>query len=208
MPINDDNIGWNRKRLWIPVNVFMGLLESTNLLTSLGAGAAVLQEAQSDSELAGLQAGADGDEIYTMLPIPWDMDLTQPMRFRVWFGHTQATADTPVFKVLYKFIAKQIALSDAGSSADETVTFTAHTNAATANALEITAWAESASETYWREGDFGILLCLEIDSLGSASANEITIMGLEIQYAVAAAPNNARRITDGQPTSSSTDPNA
>lgn len=207
MPLNDDNMGWNRKRLWIPAIMFAGFLESGGTLTSLGAGAAVFQESVAAAELAGIQWGGDGDEIYHFMPIPWDMDSTQPMRFRVWFSHSQAAADTPVFKVHYKFIAPQVAVSDAASSADEIVTFATHTNAATANALEVTAWAESNSHDYWRRGDFGLLLCLEGDSLGSASDSEITIYGLEIQYTVKAMTNQARQFTEGQPTSDTYDPN-
>ena len=199
--INDDNLGWNARRLWIPAIMFAGFLESGGTLTSLGTGAAVFQEAVSAAEIAGIQAEAAGDEIYHAMPIPWDMDVTQPMRFRVWFNHSATGADTPIFKVLYKFIAKQVAISDAGSSPDETVTFGAHTCSTTANSLEVTAWAESDSHSYFRSGDFGLLLCLEADNLGSASANEITILGMEIQYTVKALTNPYRKTTEGQPTS-------
>ena len=206
MPINDDNIGWNRKRLWIPANAFSGILEATNLLTSLGDGTAVFGELISAAQLAMLYINAAGNEVHHILPIPWDMDTTQPMRFRVWFTHASTHADAPVWKVHYRFYAKQAAIGTA-MTADESVTFTAHTVSTTSGVLEVTEWAESASETYVRNGDFGLGLAVECDSLGSASANEIGFFGLEIQYTVAAAPNNAKQITNGQPPSSSTDPN-
>jgi hypothetical protein len=182
-------------------------MEATNLETSLGAGTAVFGEIISAAQLSALLMNAAGNEVHHILPIPWDMDTTQPMRFRVWFTHASTDADAPIWKVHYRFYAKQEAIGTA-MTADESVTFTAHTVSTTSGVLEVTAWAESASETYIREGDFGLGLAVECDSLGSATANEIGFFGLEIQYTVAAAPNNARRITDGQPPSSSTDPNA
>ena len=208
MPINDDNIGWNRKRIFISAKDMLGLLEDTSskYLTSLGAGTPVFGEIISAAQLAAMLMNAAGNEIHHIMPIPWDMDTTQPMRFRVWFTHASTDADAPIWKVHYRYYAKLEAIGTA-MTADESVTFTAHTVSTTSGVLEVTAWAESASETYVREGDFAIGLALECDSLGSATANEIGLFGLEIQYTVAAAPNNARRITDGQPPSSSTDPN-
>ncbi len=207
MPINDDNIGWNRKRLWLPATAFLGFLESAGVNTSLGAGTPVYAETLSAIQLADIAINAAGNEIHNIIPIPWDMDLTQPMRFRVWFTHNSTDADTPIWKVHYLFYAKQAALASAITGADEVVTFDAHTVSTTAGVLEITAWAESNSETLWRDGDFAIGFAVECDSLGSAGANEIGFFGLEIQYVVAAAPNRARQVTNNQPISSSTDPN-
>ena len=207
MPINDDNIGWNRKRIFIKPRAMMGVLDdgTSGIPASLGEGVATFAEAVAGSELAAMIIGAAGDEVYDFLPIPWDMDLTQPLRFRVWFIHAATGADTPIWKVMYQFFAKQAAVADFIANADETVTFGAHTCSTTNNSLEVTAWAESVSETLWRDGDFAIGLAVECDNLGSASGDEIKFLGLEIQYAVAAAPNKARQITDGQPTTSSTD---
>ncbi len=209
MPINDDNIGWNRKRIFLPARQMMGVLDdsTSGIPASLGTGVAVFEEAVAGSELAAMVIGAAGDEVYDFMPIPWDMDLTQPMRFRVWFIHAATSADKPIWKVMYQFFAKQAAVADFIANADETVTFGSHTCSTTNNSLEVTAWAESASETYVREGDFGLGLAVECDNLGGASGDEIKFLGLEIQYTVAAAPNRARQITDGQPPSSSTDHN-
>jgi hypothetical protein len=205
MPIQDDNIAWNRRRLFIPAIQMAGFLESGGTLTGLGAGSAVFQEALAAAELAGIQVGADGDEIYHFLPIPWDINLTEPIRFRVWFVHGSTDADTPVFSVAYKGIGKQGAISDAKSSPDETCTFGAHTCSTTNNSLEITAWKESTSYSYLTATDFAILLALTVDTM-SASANEITILGLELDYTVGAASNSQRQFTRGQPTTG-TSPN-
>ncbi len=199
--LQDDNIGWNRKRKFISAQSMLGLLEASDLITSLGTGTPVFGEAVSAAEIAGLLMAAAGDEIYHLMPIPWDMDTTQPMRFRVWFVHKSTSADTPIWKVLYKFFGKQAGLSDAASSPDETLTFTAHTCSTTDNSIEITDWKESLSETKIRATDFGLLFDMECDDLGSASADEIVALGIELQYTMRAAPNLNKQVTQGNPIS-------
>jgi len=203
MPLNDDNLGWNRKRKFIPMRTALGVLDdaTSGVPASLGAGTPLFAEALAAAELAGISIAADGDEVYHFLPIPWDMDLTQPMRFRVWFVHNSTDADEPIFTVDYKGIGKQAAISDAKVSADETVTFAAHVCSTTNNSLEVTAWAESNSHKAGRIAttDFGILLALTCTTM-SASADEIVPFGLEIQYTVKAMSNPQRNITEGQPT--------
>ena len=203
MPLQDDNVAWNRKRKFIAAADMLGLLETGGVITSLGAGGAVFGEISGAFELAGLLIGATGDELYHVRPIWWDMDTTQPMRFRVWFVHTTTDADAPVFKVFYKFFGKQAAMSDAASSPDETLTFGAHTVSTTDNSIEITDWKESVSETKIAVTDFGILLALECDSLGGAGADEMMLLGLEVQYTVRAMSNVNRQVTKNNPVSGS-----
>jgi hypothetical protein len=123
------------------------------------------------------------------------MDIDNPVRFRVWFVHASTSADTPAFQVDYKAVGKQAAVSDAKSSPDESVSIPAHTCSTTDNSLEITAWAESTSDLYIVGTDFALLLALEMTDLGSATADECEIMGLEMDYTVAAAPGEFRRVT-------------
>ena len=207
MPINDDNIGWNRRRLFIPARWAAGVLDdsTSGVPASLGAGTPLFAELSAAFELSGMQIAADADELYHFLPIPWDMDITRPMRFRVWFMHTSTDADAPVFSFAYKGVGKQAAISDAKSTPDETVTLTAHTCSTTANSLEVTMWGESDSGNELTITDFGIAIALTCDTM-AASANEILVLGFEIDYVVGAAPNRARQITTGQPTSG-TSPN-
>jgi hypothetical protein len=193
--ITDGKIAWNRKRVFFPCRQMAGVLDdaTSGIPASLGNGAPDFVEALAASELSGMRVD-DEDEVYHFFPIPWDMDIGDPVRFRVWFVHTSTDADTPAFQVDYKGIGKQAAISDAKSSADESVTISAHTCSTTDNSLEITAWAESTSDLKIVGTDFAMLLALEVTDLGSASANEIVIMGLEMDYTVAAAPGPFRRV--------------
>jgi hypothetical protein len=196
--IKDKNIAWRRKRVFVKLSDMLGL--AANRTASLGAGAAVFQEADAAVQLAGLAAAAGGDEIFDLWPFPSDMDPTHPLRFRYWFSHSTTDADAPIFKTFYKAIGKQIALSAANSSPDETITHDAHTVSTDADALEITDWAESISDTLIAPTDFALLLACEIDNLGGAGANEITIFGLEIEYTLKATDDtNKRRITNDAP---------
>jgi len=196
--IKDKNIAWRRKRVLIKLSDMLGI--TANRLASLGAGDAVFQEVDAAVQLAGLAAAAAGDEIFDLWPLPWDMDRTHPLRFRYWFSHSTTDADEPVFKTFYKGIGKQIALTAANSSPDETVTHDAHTVSTSADALEITEWAESVSDTLIASTDFALLLACEIDNLGSAGANEISIFALEIEYTLKATDDtNKRRVTNDAP---------
>lgn len=198
--IKDRNVAWNRKREFIPAAHMTGLLEATNLITSLGAGAAVFQEALAAAEVAGLAIGAAGDEIYHFWPLPWDFDRAEPIRFRLWFTHSAVDADTPDWVVSYKAIGKQDAISDAKVSADENVAFAATAVSTTANAMEILDWKESVSDTKITSTDKALLMAIECNGLGGALANEISFFGLEIEYTVGACiDSNQRDITRNAP---------
>jgi hypothetical protein len=194
--IKDERIAWNRKRVFFPCRQMAGVLDdgTSGVPASLGAGTPTFSEIAAALELSGMIV-RDEDEVYHFFPIPWDMDIDQPIRFRVWFVHTTTDADTPAFQVDYKGVGKQAAVTDAKSTPDEAVTIAAHTCSTTDNSLEITAWAESSSDLYLVGTDFAIILALEVTDLGSAGNDEIVIMGLEMDYTVAAAPNAFRRVT-------------
>lgn len=204
MPLNDDNLGWNRGRKFFHFRLMDGILDdsTSGVPAALAAGNMTFAEISAAFEVAGMQIGADADEVYHWEPIWEDLDITQPLRFRVWFVHTATDADEPIFAVAYKGVGKQAAVSDIKSSPDETVTFGAHTCSTTANSLEVTDWAESNSQSYLTLTDFLLGLALTVNTM-AASANEILGIGLEVQYTKRAAPNPQRHITLGQPTSGS-----
>jgi hypothetical protein len=184
--IKDRNIAWKTKREFIPVHRMSGFLEATNLITSLGAGTPVLAEPVAAAQLAGMAINAAGNEIFHFWPIPRDMNRTVPFRVRYHFIHTSTDADAPIWKTFYKAIARQQALSAANSSEDEVITHAAHTVSTTANAYEVTVWGLSVSNTKLTADDIAVQFCFECDSLGSASANEINLLGVEIEYDIEA----------------------
>jgi len=198
--IEDKDIAWNRKRVFLPAFNMLGVLSDA----AQGAGAPSFgADPVAASELVGLQIAAAGDEIYTLWPLPWDFDRFQPVRFRIWFTHSSTDEDDPDWVVSYKAIAKQAALSDAKSSADEDIEFDATAVSSTANSLEILNWEESQSDLYIESTDKALLIAVECNGLGSAEANEITLYGLEIEYTVGACKDSVHRdITRNAPANS------
>lgn len=187
----DKKIAWNRRRAFFNCKLMAGLLDDK----SLGAGTSDITELSiGGSEVVALPFD-DEDEVYHYFPIPWDMNIDEPIRFRVWFVHASTSADTPAFQVDYKGIAKQEAVVDAKASTDEAVAIPAHTCSTTDNSLEVTAWAESTSDLKLLSTDFLLMMALEMTDLGSASANECEVLGFEMDYVVGAAPGPNRKMT-------------
>lgn len=200
--INDKNIAWNRKRVFVKAADMMGVLPSTGV--GEGAGAvAFIADPLAASELTGAAMGAAGDELYDVVPIPWDMDIDQPMRVRLWFTHSTTTADTPDWLVSLKAIAKQAAVTDAASTPDQAVAFAAKAVSTTASALEILDWEVTTSDTWIASTDRALLVAVECNGLGSASADEIVLYGYELEYTVKACGNdNIRSTTANAPVAS------
>ena len=191
--IKDQNIAWNIKREFIPVAAMSGLLEATNLLTSLGAGVAVMQEVLAAAQLAGLAIGAAGDEIFHLWKVPWDLDRDKPIQARIHFAHSATDADTPDWKVFIKGIAHHAAFTAANASPDATLTFPALAVSATANSLEKTSWQATSGTSKLAADDLFAMLAVECNGLGDAGANEITLLGLELAWTIKATGESQRR---------------
>jgi len=197
--IRDKNIAWERKRVFLPAFSMLGVLADA----AQGAGAPVFGADLAATELVGLVMAAAGDEVYTMWPIPWDLDRDYPIRLRLWFSHGSTDTDDPDWLVSLKGIAKQAALTDAASTPDDAIAFAAKAVSATANSLEILDWEVTTSETWLTALDRALLIATECNGLGSAEITEILLYGLEIEYTVkATGDSNKREITTNAPVAS------
>lgn len=210
MPIQDRHLAWKYGQLWIPAKEFLsvsniGINEggATNHAAAATVGSPATDGAPVSGDLGttateayGVLMAAAGDEIATWIPIPTWWDTDHPLQFRVWFTHQATDADAPIWKVhLHPRVNGSEALQPVLANADETITFTAHTVSTTADVVEATSWT-SATATTLAGTDTILGISLECDSLGSASANEIVLIGLEIRYTVSAMTDtNAREIT-------------
>lgn len=175
---------------WIPVGsalrgeVDTGSGELSNRLVDIAAGTATIVET-----LGGGVYHAAGEEIGFHLDIG-DVDTERVAYVRVVFTHTQASADTPIFKVKFStsWLDNVGALTSVTGAAITTtfttLTLTAHTNAATANAWEFTL--PSATSGYIAAKSLPqapfIILGVELDNLGGASADEIALRGVILYY--------------------------
>lgn len=202
--IRDRNIAGRTKRLWIPVHAMAGLIDQVPTdstiqpIVSLGAGSPIFQEPLAGAEISGLAMAANGDEIYHLLPIPWDMSRNHNWRARIWFVHSSTDADTPDWVIAATYVGKQGAIIDASAAADETLTFAAKATSTTDDSLEVLDFEESASAANMAETDFAIMLSVECNAI-SASANEITLLGIEIEYTLAGMSEGLRLTTDNVP---------
>jgi hypothetical protein len=203
MPIRDRAIAWKTKREFIHVQKMTGFFETAGVLTSLGAGTPLLVEALAAAQISGMAVNAAGNEIFHFWPIPRDMDRAHPIRVRYLFIKNSTDADTPGFKTFYKGWAPGEVLSAANSTEDELLTHAAHTCGVVANVLEATVWHKSASNTKISAADIALLFCFECDSLGSASANEIILVGVEIEYTIGATAASREITTEALPSAAS-----
>lgn len=207
--LRDRNIAWDYGKIWIPAKEFLSV--SNIALDGNAANAYVTQgSAATDgapvfgdlgttaTECMGVSIGAAGDEVATYIPIPWDLDLDRPIEYRVWFTHQATDADTPIWKIhmLPRESASEALLPVLDNIASGgTVTCAAVTVSTTADVVEKTAWSPSTASWFATDDDF-LGISVEADDLGSASADEMILIGLEMRYTIkATTTDNARRIT-------------
>ena len=189
--IKDKNVAWKVKRQFISVYEMLG--RAADMVTVLGAGAPVFQEPLAAAQLAGLAIAAAGDEIFHLWKIPWDLDRSQPIQMRIHFIHSSTDEDSPDWLISLKGIANQAAITAANSSADETLTFPALAVSTTDDSLEKTSWQSTGPNAAIAAADLFVQMCTECNGAGSAGANEITLLGVEVAYSVKA--TSAKRET-------------
>lgn len=171
------------KRLWIPEAMF-NLIGTAGADTGQSNGGPVRAVAAGGSELPVTQMGAAGDEIVTIQPIPWDMDRDKKVLGRIWFIHSSTDADTPDWVVKSKFLANQATVVDTDTSEDKATAFAAKTCSTTVESLERTNWVDLDWDDYIISTDVAVQILVECNGLGSASANEIEFLGLELMYQI------------------------
>ena len=194
MPIRDTSIAWKTRRVFRDARTMTGNLNGT----FDGEGGVVMAaHSVGASELTIAQAGADLDELYDFWAFPDDFDRTEPVRWRPVFSHASTTADTPTFKLEYMCIGDGEAIADVTSHNTTTISGAVST---TEDALEVWDWTDTDSDSYVASTDYGMLYTLVVHDLGGASANEIEIFGVELEYTVrSTAADNRRHTTEYEP---------
>lgn len=191
--IKDKAIAWNVKREFIAAHLMSGL--SVDRTAALATGAAVFQEIAAAAEIAGLAINQAGDEINHNWKLPWDLDRQQPLAARIYFTHASATAaDNPDWIVSLKGWKADEAISDPASTPDETLTFPALAVSAANPSLELTAWQKTGLAPFDAD-DLFALMCIECNGLGSATGDEISLLGIELAYTIKACGESQVRDT-------------
>ena len=184
MPIRDKSIGWKFKRMWIPIRVFQGLDSTTDHLQTVNQGTPTV-EPITTSEIVGLPM-TTADEIAHILPIPWDLNRDKNVLGRIIFQHAAAGADTPGFIWTSKFFGKQDAMTEFIAGKDVAITLPDHTCSTTNPSLEVTNWVNLDWEDYIVATDVLMAMSIELNALGSSTADECKLLGAEIAYEIEA----------------------
>lgn len=181
MGIRDTSIERGKHTMYIGAYDFSnGIVDGTNTATcSMNGGAMVIGEFNSLG-YGGWIVDATGDYISTILPFPSQIDETEQIRFRVHYGHTSTDADTPTFKLTYSKQTDKAAGVISGPNTTTYYTTTADTTSTTANSYHTSPWKVIPKNTFQRGAPYAV--SLNLASLGSASASEIYIFGLELEY--------------------------
>lgn len=182
MPIRDKSIGWKEGRLYIPVKMFQGLDNNGTADISLSQGTPTV-EPITTSEVVGLPM-TTADELAHIHAIPRDLNRDKKVLGRIYFQHAAAGADTPGFIWTSKFFKKQEAMTEFIAGADKSTTFAAHTCSTNNPSLEVTAWTDLSWESYLTALDIMFAISIELNALGSASADECKLLGAEIAYEI------------------------
>lgn len=190
--VDDDGMPWKTRSWYIGWREFKSIGNialdgnAANIWITQGSGTTagtplVGEIGATSTDVAGIEIAAAGDLISTYTPFPSDMDMDDPqLYFRVHFVHEGAAADTPDWKVHYLYRAAQEAFLEPVAGATAVTSILDHTCSTTADTLEITAWGVAATQP--ASTDDGMIVAVEADDLGSASAGEIFILGLECRY--------------------------
>jgi len=192
MPIRDRSIGWKTCRQWIPIREFAGWDNNGTADISLSEGTPTLEPATT-AEIAGL-AMTTADEIAHVMPIPWNVARNKKVLGRIFFQHAAAGADTPQFIWTSKFFGKQDAMTEFIAGADVATTFAAHTCSTNNPSLEVTVWTDLSWDSYITATDVLYAMSIELDALGSASADECRVMGVELMWEIEATTKYRKRV--------------
>ena len=173
MPVQDIGIDWLEKRIWLPAQ------RAQTYITGAGvaAGDPLFQEI-STFGLTGIALAADGDAIAYLEQAPYDLDTRHQVRVRVIWSTSSTDVDTPLFTVTYSALASAAAIVAPATAL--TTDIVASTAPGAANTIEATSWGIIAKNTIsdtalWLNW---LVTCTTI----SGSANELSLLGLEIRY--------------------------
>lgn len=190
----DRIVKWKGKRLWLPVNTFMGLDNNGTSSISLSQGTPTIEPATT-AEIVAIPM-TTADEVCHLILVPHDLARDKKVLGRIHFLHAAAAADGSIsWKCGVKFFKKQDAITEFVAGADVTTTFAAHTTSTNNQSLEITLWTDLSWDDYIASDDVYAAIHVELDSDGDAEGDECKLLGLELLYEVEAMTSDGTRET-------------
>lgn len=192
--IRDMNVTWLEKRVWLPIaGLAIGeTVTPTVFRTWVSAASATGQIAAS--RVTGIAIAATNDGAGFGMMVPYDLDITKQVRFRVHFTQT-ADSGTVTWDLKYTPIIAGTTVISVGATALSTV-IPAYTTAL-------------ATDNVWLVSDFGVinrntipdttdamtflLLCTD----GAPNAG-LSILGLEMRYTPRKTQGQERNLLGGK----------
>lgn len=201
--LRDFNIEWLEAKEFIDYSRFGVVITppsggATDTGGSVGAdtGAPVTQEVGT-SGIVGWQVGAAGDMFATLWPA-YEVDITKQIRFRVVWSQSSTTAtDTIDWIVTYTPLILETTAIVTPVTALSTAITLADASSGVANVVQGSSFGiinrNTLASTVW-----GLALRVEADAIGTFSANEVTMLGLEVRYTPRRAAGPRRNILGGR----------
>lgn len=176
---SDKNFEWRPGRIFIPGVSFTGLIGAAGVSIGANTGALVTKEISTFGMVAPLP-DTDGDVLDHLLGLPYDMDLTRDIRFRVhWTSGSADTADTIDWKVFYLGIVPDSTTIAAATNALTTVI--AQDTVVGAYKYQVTSYGllKGGTLAYNTEA---LALQVEMDTFAVGLSEDKFLLGLEIVY--------------------------
>lgn len=163
--------------IFFPVTSWSNLTVAS--LVSMGAGTVVPTEV-STSEVGGLLFDSDNDSHSLLIPIPIDLDVAQPIKFRaIWSNTTAAVTGSARFYFLYAQLTLDTTAIAAAAGTMST-DGAADPDSATANALQGSPWSTlNASTLTGTPGDDFLIIKCYVDV---TTITDATLLGIQMQY--------------------------
>lgn len=175
--IKDKNIEWLEKRVYLPAQAFQTYVTGASVST----GDPVFQEVAATG-ITGIQIAAAGDAISHAWMVPYDLDRGRQVRFRIWYSQTSTTpTDSVDWTLTYQQILEESTVMVLPATALDTVIPLADLSSGVASQLQASDFGVIARNTLTTTCMFLNLLVVAT-AIGTYSANEINLMGLEVRY--------------------------
>jgi hypothetical protein len=172
--IRDYNVEWLEEIEYLPAQVFQTYVTGAGI----AAGVPVFQEIGT-AGISGIQINQAADSIATFWHMGNHVDTSKQIRFRVWLSKIGTDADAETVTVLYKPVIAGTSTIVVPTTALSTA-IPAFTFAGVADVAEVTGFGIINRNTL-ASTTAGLLLDVA-STMTNASADEISILGLEIRY--------------------------
>lgn len=147
--------------------------------TLTAASAAPFGRLVSTNAVVGLKTNTDGQDIGTFIPVPFDLDRSNPVNFRiVWTSASNDTADTVLWKVFYGNYGSGTLIANASTALDTVVPTD---NVLGMRMLHITE--PGVLNANKLTSDY-VELLVEMDTKAVGLSEDIWLLGLELEYTV------------------------